>query len=138
MRLQVTQDIASPRYNRSRQAGQFPHGDPVTLVRGSFLHPVKKNKFFTPLPDGDIEVIHALTGQCQLRQFVVVGRKKGPATTGFSFKELFGHSPGDTYPVEGTRSTSDLIQDNKTFSGGVVKDLGSLHHLHHESGQPLG
>ena len=45
---------------------------------------------------------------------------------------MFDHSPGNGKSVKGTGSSSDLIQDQKTFCSGVSQNIGNLCHFHHK------
>ena len=45
---------------------------------------------------------------------------------------MFDHSPGDSQSVKGTRTSSDLVKDQKASGCSVSEDIGNLRHLHHE------
>ena len=45
---------------------------------------------------------------------------------------MFNHCPGNGKSVKGTGSSSDFIQNQKTFRCGISKDISHLCHFHHK------
>ena len=52
--------------------------------------------------------------------------------------QMLDDAPGQAQSVEGAGAAADLIEDDQTASGGVVKDVGRLAHLHHEGALAAG
>ena len=50
---------------------------------------------------------------------------------------MLNDRPGDREPVIGAGAAADLIQDEQAARSGVVENIGSLEHFHHEGRLPL-
>src|SRR2546423_5453648 len=49
---------------------------------------------------------------------------------------IFEDCLGDADPVVGAGATADLVENQQTPRRGMRQDVGGLHHLHHEGGEP--
>ncbi len=70
----------------------------------------------------------------QIGQLVIVGGEEGLGPQGGVIVDVLHHGPGDGHAIVGAGAPPDLVQDQQAAVGGVVKDVGRLHHLHHEGG----
>src|SRR6266481_8873030 len=112
------------------QAGEASHLDAVTFVCATGDDFAQKNNLLVPFAHGDVQVADACPVFGEFGEFVIVRRKQGAR---FDFVvEKFGDAPRDGEPVKGGCAAADLVENNQTAGGGVIDDVGSLIHLHHE------
>ncbi len=48
--------------------------------------------------------------------------------------DILYHRLGDAETVIGAGPPPDLIEDDERPGGGIMQDIGCLHHLHHKGG----
>src|SRR5512143_2680976 len=129
------EDLLRAFYYASGDAGQPRHLDPVTLVAGTLLDLSEKYDLIAPFPHRHVKVLHAVDCDGEFGELVIMRGEQRSCLN--DVDNMFGNRPGDAYPVEGTRTPPDLIQDDKAVRCGVVHDVCCLDHLHHESALPF-
>ncbi len=70
----------------------------------------------------------------QVGQLVIVGGEERLSAQPGMVVDILDHRPGDRQPVVSARAAPDLVEQQQAATGGVVENVGSLDHLHHEGG----
>ena len=133
---ELLHDLLGAVYDHIRHTRQLRHLNAVALVRTALDDLAQKDDVVPFLLDGNAIVVHIVHLAFQLRQLMVVGGKKCLGAEDLAVADMFDHRPGDAQPVEGRRSSSDLVQHEQAVRGGVAQYVCHLIHLHHEGRLP--
>ncbi|MNQ03551.1 hypothetical protein D3C85_162540 [compost metagenome] len=96
---------------------------------------VQEHDAFIVLGGIEVHVGHQRFAFRQNREFEVVG---GEQRVGAQLGQSLGCRPGQRQAVEGAGAAADFVHQHQAAFTGVVQDVGSLAHLHHEGRTTTG
>ncbi len=86
--------------------------------------------------DRDVVVAHSRQKIGEINEFVVVRRKQRLRPQARVAMDIFDDRPCQRQSIVGTGSPPDLVEHQQAAFGGVMQDVGRLHHLDHERRLP--
>src|SRR5688572_29155621 len=130
--FQIAQDFLGPFQYGLWHTGEARDLNAVALVGSTVHNLAKKNDLIVPLAHGHIEILQARQTPGEFSQFVIVrGEKRARADL---IVEILHNAPSERQSIKRAGAAPDLIEDDEAARTGVVEDIRSLAHFHHEGG----